>query len=129
MAMLTRDEFETWLQSYKAAWEGRNAQGAASLFTPHNAEYYWTPFDPPQRGLDEIAAAWDGAVTHQRDILMTFEVLAVEGNRGIARWHTNLTSVPSGEPVQLDGILTAEFDGPKHCREFREWWHRVSKPY
>ena len=99
------------------------------MFSPLGAEYYWTPFDPPQRGRDEIAAAWQGAVTHQRDIHMTFDVLAVEGNRGIARWHTNFTTAPSGEPVQLDGILTAEFDGPKHCRVFREWWHQVSKPY
>ena len=34
MAMRTRDEFETWLQAYKAAWEGCNARAAASLFTP-----------------------------------------------------------------------------------------------
>ena len=56
---------------------------------------------------------------------MTFEVLAVEANRGVARWHTNFMTVPAGEPVQLDGILIAEFEGPQHCRVFREWWHQV----
>ena len=73
--------------------------------------YYWTPFDPPQRGRSEISAVWQGAVSQQRDIHMTFEVLAVEANRGVARWHTNFTTVPAGEPVQLDGILIAEFEG------------------
>lgn len=128
MATLTHDEFESWLQAYQAAWEGRDAQAAASLFSP-GAEYYWTPFDPPQRGRDGVAAAWNGAVMHQRDIHMTFEVLAVEGKRGIAKWHTNFTAVPSNEPVQLDGILIAEFDGPQQCRVFREWWHQANKPY
>jgi len=128
MHMLTRDAFETWLQGYRAAWENRDAQAAASLFSS-GAQYYWTPFDPPQRGRDEIAAVWQGAVTQQRDIHMTFEVLAVEGSRGIARWHSNFTSAPSSEPVQLDGVLSAEFDTPKHCRVFREWWHQANKPY
>ena len=128
MATLTRDAFESWLQGYRAAWEGRDPQAAAALFSPQGAEYYWTPYVPPQRGRDEIAAVWQGAVTQQRDIHMSFEVLAVEGNRGIAHWRTMFTSVPSGEQVQLDGILIAEFDGLQHCRVFREWWHQLSKP-
>ena len=79
MFTLTRDAFDSWLQAYRAAWEERQPQAAASLFTAQGAEYYWTPFDPPQRGREEIAAAWHGAVTQQRDIHMTFEVLAVDG--------------------------------------------------
>jgi uncharacterized protein (TIGR02246 family) len=128
MAALTHDAFEEWLQAYRAAWEGRDPQAAASLFTPQGAEYYWTPFDSPQRGREEIAAAWQGAVTSQSDIHMTFEVVAVNGNRGVAHWHTSFRSAASGDPVQLDGILIAEFDAPKLCRVFREWWHQASKP-
>jgi hypothetical protein len=129
MATLTREAFETWLQAYRAAWESREPGAAAALYTAQGAEYYWTPFDPPQRGREEIATAWHGAVTQQRDIQMTFEVLAVDGNRGVAHWHTNFTSLASGQPVQLDGILIAEFEGPKHCRVFREWWHQASKSF
>jgi len=127
MVTLTRDAFDDWLQAYRAAWEGRQPKDAASLFTTQGAEYYWTPFDPPQRGREEIAAAWQGAVTQQRDIHMTFEVLAVDGNRGIAHWRTEFRSVASGEAVQLDGILIAEFDDLKQCRVFREWWHQASE--
>lgn len=127
--MLTRNAFETWLAGYRAAWENKDANAAASLFTAENAEYYWTPYDPPQRGRAEIAAVWENAVSHQRDIHMTYEVLAVEGSRGIAHWHTNFMALPSEEPVQLDGILVAEFEDSTHCRVFREWWHQASKPY
>jgi hypothetical protein len=127
--MLTHNAFESWLLAYRAAWEGRDALGAASLFSAENAEYYWTPFSDPQRGRDEIAAVWESAVSQQRDIHMTFDILAVEGSRGVAHWHTNFTSLPTEEPVQLDGILIADFDAPKQCRVFREWWHQASKPY
>lgn len=129
MAALTRDAFERWLQGYQTAWENRDPQAAAALFSAAGAEYYWTPFDAPQRGRDEIAAVWQAAVSQQRDIRMSFETLAVEGNRGVAKWHTNFTTVQSGEPVQLDGVLIAEFDAPEHCRVFREWWHQANKPY
>ena len=53
MYALTVADFEAWLRGYKKAWEGRDAEAAAALFTP-DAEYYWTPFDPPQRGRAAI---------------------------------------------------------------------------
>lgn len=125
---ITTQTFESWLRSYQAAWEGRDSRAAAELFTDQ-AEYYWTPFVPPQRGKDEIAAAWEGAVRQQKDVQFTFEVLAVRGATGIARWHTRLTAVPSNERVEIDGILLAEFTKPSQCRLFREWWHSEGKPY
>ena len=111
MFTLTGADFESWLRGYGKAWEGRDADAAAALFTP-DAEYYWTPFDPPQRGRAEIAAAWNGAVQGQRDIAFEFDVLAAAGARGSAHWH--------------DGILIAEFAAEGQCRIFREWWHRRS---
>jgi ketosteroid isomerase-like protein len=122
MFTLTEYEFETWLQGYQHAWQARDSQAAAALFTP-DAEYFWTPFDPPQRGHAEIAAAWTGAVEKQKDVRFEFKVLGVSGASGIAHWHTKLTSVPEGAPVELDGILIADFASAQHCRRFREWWH------
>lgn len=127
MKSLTVAEFSAWLGRYKSAWETRDPAAAAALFTA-DAEYHWTPYDPPQRGRDEIAAAWDGAVRGQKDVAFSFEVLAVEGDRGIAHWHTRLTSVPDGEPVELDGIFVTTFAGTGQCRNFREWWHLRGKP-
>lgn len=121
-------KFEAWLERYRAAWEGRDPRAAAELFTA-DAEYYWTPFDPPQRGRAEIAAAWEGAVNQQKDVQFTSEVLAVAGATGIARWHAKLTAVPSGDLVQLDGVLVAEFADDTRCRVFREWWHSIGRPY
>ena len=120
--VLTPRDFEAWLRGYETAWEKRDAQAAAELFTA-DAEYYWTPFDTPQRGRAEIAAVWDKAVSQQRDIDFRYEILAVNGANGIARWHTKLTAVPANTPVELDGILVATFGTNRQCQVFREWWH------
>jgi hypothetical protein len=120
--VLTPRDFDAWLRGYQAAWEKRDPPAAAELFSP-DAEYYWTPFDTPQRGRAEIAAAWDKAVSQQRDVSFRYEVLAVNGAVGIAHWHTKLTAVPANVPVELDGVLVATFAPTRHCRVFREWWH------
>ncbi len=119
---MTHDDFERWLRAYGQAWEGRDPGAAALLFTD-DAEYYWTPLDPPQRGPAGIAAAWQAAVSQQRDVSFRYEVLAVNGAVGIAHWHTKLTAVPANVPVELDGVLGATFAPTRHCRVFREWWH------
>ena len=127
MSNLTVADFEAWLGRYKAAWEARDPAAAAAIFT-EDCEYYWTPFDPPAKGRAGVAAAWEGAVRGQKDVTFTSRVLAVEGARGIAHWHTRLTAVPGGEPVEFDGIFVTEFVGGGQCRIFREWWHLRGKP-
>jgi hypothetical protein len=114
MYALTVADFESWLRGYGKAWEGRDANAAAALFTA-DADYYWTPFDPPQRGRDHVGV-----------VAFEFDVLAAAGARGSAHWHTRFISVPDGAPVELDGILIAEFAGEGQCRTFREWWHQRS---
>ena len=120
-------DFDTWLRGYKNAWEKRDPAAAAALFTP-DAEYYWTPFDPPHPGRPGIAGAWEAAVANQKDVTFEYSVVAVTGASGIARWHTRFTSVPEGGAVELDGVFITEFVSPGQCRTFREWWHVQSKP-
>jgi ketosteroid isomerase-like protein len=122
MYSLTIADFERWLNGYKVAWERRDAAAAAALFTP-DAQYYWTPFDAPQTGREQIRGVWQAAVTAQKDITFEFSVFAVAGSEGCAHWNTRLTSVPQGESVELDGIVIADFAAPGQCRTFREWWH------
>ncbi len=57
---LTVASLNRWLKKYKVAWESRDPEAAAALFTG-NAEYYWTPFEEPKRGRSEIAKAWENA--------------------------------------------------------------------
>ncbi|MGE0031251.1 MAG: nuclear transport factor 2 family protein [Steroidobacteraceae bacterium] len=124
---MTNDDFERWLRAYGQAWEDRDPAAAARLFTD-DAEYYWTPLDPPQRGHAGIAAAWDGAVSQQREIAFRYEILAMTGATGIAKWRADFTRLPAQSRVVIEGILTAEFADATHCRVFREWWHSAETP-
>lgn len=121
------DDFERWLRAYGQAWEGRDPAAAALLFTD-DAEYYWTPLDPPQRGPAGIAAAWQAAVSQQRDVKFRYEVLAVNGATGIARWRADFTRLPAQSKVCIEGVLTAEVADGARCRVFREWWHSAETP-
>jgi len=120
-------DFETWLQSYGKAWESRDAAAAARLFT-EDSEYYWTPLDAPQRGRAGVAAAWEGAVSQQQDIRFAFEILAVNGAKGIASWRADFLRLPVRAGVRIEGVLMADFAEPGQCRVFREWWHAVETP-
>ena len=124
---MERAELDRWLGSYKNAWEGRDPQAAADLFS-NDAEYWWTPLDPPALGPAGVAAAWEGAVSQQRDISFRYEILAVTERLGIASWRADFTSVPKGAQVCIEGILTVEFSAPQKCRVFREWWHSREEP-
>ena len=119
---MTETDFREWLRRYGAAWESRDPKAAAGLCT-ENAEYYWTPFGDPKRGPGEIEVAWAEATSRQRSVRFRFEILAISGSIGIAKWHTQLVRAQTGREIEIDGVLTAEFEHSGRCRVFREWWH------
>jgi hypothetical protein len=124
---VTVEQFAEWLRAYQSAWEGRDSAAAAKLFAA-DARYYWTPLVPPQSGPVEIAAAWDAAVTQQRDIRFTFDVFGVSGAKGMATWRADFTRLPEQFRVRIEGVLSAEFASAGQCRIFREWWHSAESP-
>ena len=111
-----------FLDSYTRAWETKDAELAASLFTK-DAIYQETPFEDPMVGADAIRAYWAGATGQQKEIdVLMREPTVVEGTV-IAEWGVRYTHIPSGERRELRGILLAEFEGEK-VTSFREYWHR-----
>ena len=136
---------ETFMQGYKAAWEGRDDARFCRLFTADGA-YHNTPF-AVQRGHAELAAYWQ-RVKLQEDVRLSYEVLAATPTGGVAHWHvtyqvasealfaiwaastgTNLLARKPGDPLPrltLDGVLQAEFDASGLCRECRLWWHSMA---
>ncbi len=121
--MPTREEFSVWLERYGEAWKRTDAHAAGQLFT-ENAVYYEVPFEEPVRGRPAIVEYWDGVRGH-RDVELTYEVLAVTDDLGIARLQDAFTRVASGRRAQYDGIFVVHFDADLKCREFREWWVEI----
>lgn len=134
---------QAFMAGYKAAWEGRDPARFASLFH-EDGKYHNTPFQV-QAGRAALAEYWK-RVQLQEDVQVNFEVLANQGDTGIAHWHvtyqvaseelfqiwsrstgTGLPSRKPGDPLPrmvLDGVLQARF-AQGLCREARIWWHSM----
>ena len=119
---LSIDHFEAWLKSYGAAWEAKDIAAFVSLFNP-NAIYYWTPFEDPQKGHDEIGEAVAAAVATQTKIEFGARVLYVEARLGAAHWTCAFNRQETGDRVRLDGIFVVQFSEDGSALSFREWWH------
>jgi ketosteroid isomerase-like protein len=119
---LTTASLEAWLARYEQAWEQRDPAQAAALFT-ENAPYHELPFDAPKAGRAGIRDYWASVTADQRNVDFKSQVVAVNGQTGVARWSANLTSAASGARVELDGVFILKFDGSGLCSELREWWH------
>ena len=114
--------FADWLDRYGRAWEARDPEQAAALFT-EQASYRETPFDEAMIGRRAIAEYWAGAVAGQKDVKFTHEVLACRGDEGFARWHAAFTGVPGGEAIDLDGVFRCRFGEGGLVSALEEWWH------
>lgn len=136
-----------FMAGYKRVWEEQDEAGFAALFTP-DGRYHNTPF-AVQEGAHALKAYW-ARIRHQRDISVSYGILAETANGGIAHWHvtyqvaseelfriwaastgTGLPDRKPGDPLPrmvLDGVLTAEFAPGGLCRTARIWWHSMPEP-
>jgi hypothetical protein len=121
-----RDQLGSWLQRFGRAWEDRDSDLAAALFSDDGA-YQETPFDEPLRGGQEIGTYWS-KLPKARDITFTFEILAVTDQWGIAHWRGSYTPIDGTPRLELDGILLVSLDDNGRCRAFREWSNRRQLP-
>jgi hypothetical protein len=121
---MDRATFEGWLDAYKRAWEEKDPESAADLFTT-DATYQETPFEAPVRGREGIRDYWFDTTRYQEGIEFSSEVLATTETDGIAHWHCGFTRQTSDSVMELDGIFLVKLDADGKCTEFREWWHRI----
>jgi SnoaL-like domain len=117
----------SWLERFGRAWEQRDANLAAALFSDDGC-YRETPFDQALRGTEEIRAYWAKLPKAREDIEFTFAILAITDRWGIAHWHGGYTPIDGTTRLELDGILLVSLDDYGRCREFREWSNRRQLP-
>lgn len=117
----------SWLRRFGRAWEERDSDLAAALFSD-DGSYREAPFDQALRGADEIRAYWSRLPRAREGIRFTFDILAVTDRWGIAHWHGSYTRVDGAMRVELDGILLVSLGEDGRCREFREWSNRRQLP-
>lgn len=118
---MTRKQFTDWLSKLKNAWEKRDPNAAPELCAD---KFIWheTPFEKPITTKKKLLEEWQSVLRH-KDISMTYEVISLEKDFGIAHWTASFTRIPSGKKVHLDGIFKVSLDANGNCTEFHQWYN------
>ena len=115
--------FTTWMRRLGEAWESRDAQAAADLFST-NVSYRENPFDEPLQGREEVERCWEEMIAEQEEVNVSFEVLAVTDERAVVNWQADYTDAKTKERASVNGVSVGRFDGEGLCEEWLEWWHK-----
>jgi hypothetical protein len=70
-------------------------------------------------GRDQIVDRWTSG--RQEDVRAAFDVVALEGETGVAHWNVTARTGDGGQ-TEWDGILSIAFAPDGRCREHREWF-------
>lgn len=112
-------EVAAWAEAYRKAWEGRDADAAAALFT-EDAEYRDQSFTEPYQGRSGVHHYWSTVTSTQSDVTVRMGRPFVDGNRATVEFWSTLKN--GGQDVTLAGALLLEFAEDGLCRRLREYW-------
>jgi ketosteroid isomerase-like protein len=115
---LDRAQLTDWIAGYERAWRAPGTDALAELFS-EDASYSTAPYESTHRGLDAIREMWDAErLGPGEEFEMTSEVVAIEGNIGVARIEVHYREPKNKEYRDL-WIVTLDDDG--RCIHFEEW--------
>lgn len=112
-----RADLDRWIRAYEAAWRARGTAAAAALFTG-DATYLVHPYAQPVAGRDAILRLWDEGREPGEEFTMAWEVVAVDGDTGVARIEVRYLA-PEEAGFRDLWIVRLAPDG--RCRHFEEW--------
>ena len=116
-----------WLDEYGRAWESRDADAAAKLFT-EDAVYQWGPFGRKLRGQVMIREAWAEAVETQSNVQFGYEVMSASASGGIVRWWCSVDAPDRSVRERVEGVFRLAFDESGLCASLEEWWNAAEEP-
>jgi ketosteroid isomerase-like protein len=113
---------QEWIDAYGRAWEERDADAAAAIFT-EDALYRDHPFGPPHAGQDGVRSYWANVTSTQNEVQVRFgsPVVASDGRHAAVEFW--VTMLNGGAEVTLTGVLVLRFAADGRCEELREAWH------
>ncbi len=110
------------LETYRRAWETRDAGLVVELFT-EDATYQEGPFSDPIVGHGGIRRYWEEATASHRDIRFHWQLVSQTENLHVVEWSATFTHASSGKRIELRGVMLVELRGERIFR-FREYWRR-----
>ena len=119
----------SWLEGYRVAWERKDTDAAAALFT-EDATYRANIFEEPFEGREGVRRYWQQVTSTQEDVRVRIGTPFVDGDRVAAEFWTTMRN--GGDEITLPGCLLLHFGDDGLCRALREYWHiqpgRVDPP-
>jgi len=115
-------ELERIMETYRRAWETRDAELVVSLFTK-DATYRQDPFSKAFAGHAGIRRYWQEATGGHREVQFRWRPISTTGNLHVVEWEAKFTRIRSRRRVELRGVMLVELRGERIFR-FREYWHR-----
>lgn len=117
-------ELADWIEGYRRAWEDRDPDAAAALFT-EEASYRSSAFgEPPNLGHEGVHAYWARATSSQEDVEVVMGEPLVDGDHAAVEWWTRMRA--DGEEITLVGCLLLRFAPDGRCEDLREYWNYES---
>ena len=114
---MERGDLERWIRDYEAAWRAPGSDAAADLFAG-NATYLTHPYAEPVAGLEAIRRLWDREREPGERFDMAWEVVAVEGDTGVARVEVRYLAP---EEARFRDLWIVRLGPDGRCRHFEEW--------
>ena len=109
----------TWVEAYRRAWEERDADAAAALFT-EDGQYRTQSFLEPNVGQSGVHKYWADVTETQSDVHVQMGRPFADGNRVAVEFWTNMKN--GGDEVTLAGCLLLQFAEDGRCQRLREYW-------
>ena len=124
---MDRGQFTDWIAAYERAWRTPGTDVLAELFT-EDASYSTAPYEEPHRGLEAIGEMWDEErIGPDEEFEMTSEVLAVEGDTGVARVTVDYKRATDAggrlhrQRKEYLDLWVVRLDDSGLCSHFEEW--------
>lgn len=118
---MTHQQFKIWLDKLRNVWETKKPNSATDLVAE---KFLWheTPFAKPFSTKEQLLKEWE-TVLDQENITVSYKILSVNDNFGIAQWQATFTRLPSKEKATLDGIYKVSLNQKGECTEFHQWYN------
>ncbi len=109
-----------WLDGYRLAWETRDPDAAAALFT-EDASYREQPYAEPFAGREGVRQYWATVTETQEDVKVRYGNPVVSGDHAAVEWWVTMRN--GGMDVTLAGEFLLVFDESGLVKTLREYWH------
>jgi hypothetical protein len=124
---MDRAQLTDWIALYERAWRTPGTDVLAELFA-EDASYSTAPYEKPHQGLAAIGEMWEAERFGPDEVFeMTSEVIAVEGDTGVARVTVKYEEATQKErrlhrqQKEYRDLWIVRFDEAGLCSHFEEW--------